>query len=106
CTLNKCLEDEEHVNTTGTHNSDGSDVWWVLDTGTTGKVSTCVRTPVADDSENLWFPFVCHYWFPPAKNASICAAICGVVKCCILIAPPGQNPPQVPQPLHLASVTT
>src|SRR5271157_6141282 len=45
------------------------------------------------------------YCSPPSRNASIWATICGVAKWFIQIAPPGQKPPQVPQPLHLASVT-
>ena len=105
CSVSECLQHKERVDTSGTHHTDDSDVRRVLGTGGTPPVAPAVGTPVADEPDTLRFPLISNYCSPPRKNASIGARICGLVKCCMRIAPPGQKPPHVPQPLHLAAVT-
>jgi len=55
-TVSECLQYEECIDTARAHNTDNPDVGGVLDTAATGKVSTGIGTPVADDTLNLGLP--------------------------------------------------
>jgi hypothetical protein len=56
CTIGKRLKDEQCVNTPGTHDTDDPYIWRVLDTATTGKVSTGIGAPVTENTEYFWLP--------------------------------------------------
>jgi hypothetical protein len=56
CTIGKRFKDEQCVDSSGTHDTDYSDIRRVLDTASTGKVCTGIRAPVTENTKDFWLP--------------------------------------------------
>jgi hypothetical protein len=54
-TLLKSTDDKHRVHPPGTHDANGSQVGWVLQSRDAGQIRTGVRTPVTQKSDNFWF---------------------------------------------------
>jgi hypothetical protein len=69
-TIGACREsfdDEQGIHSAGTHNSDCSDVRWVLKSGYTRRIGRCIAAPIAEEAQYSWFvrSFDCHLNFLP-----------------------------------------
>jgi hypothetical protein len=63
------FDDEQGIHSAGTHNSDCSDVGWVLKTGYTRRIGRCIAAPIAEEAQYSWFvrSFDCHLNFFPRR---------------------------------------
>jgi hypothetical protein len=99
CPQAESLEDKTGLNAAAAHDANCAHIRFVLYPSRARQVSASVATPIAQEGD--YFRLETHINAP-----SICAIICSVVKCRLVIAPLGQAAAQVPQPLHRASLIT
>ena len=51
----KSLEQEAMIDPAGTHESNQTDIGRILHAGHPGQIGPGIGTPVADESDNIWF---------------------------------------------------
>jgi hypothetical protein len=63
CPLNETTNDKGRVNPTRTHHPYGTQIWWILKSGDSGRISGCIATPVAEKTKDFRIIIFTHFFY-------------------------------------------